>query len=403
MWMNVRKTIAGTNLEQAKSHNRRVVIEAVRTHGALSRAAIARLTALSSQTVSNIVEELEAAEMLRPEATQKGARGQPAVPFSLNPDGAYSIGLQLDHQSLVGVIADLSGTPRARMEKRVDRPTPADAMPALTATIDELLRGFRFDRKRLLGVGVAMPGPFGVEGLTSVGPTALPGWQDFDLERELQAATGLPVSVENDATAAAIGGRLYGVAKNLNSFVYLFMGTGLGAGLFLNGHLYKGSGHNAGEIGHMVVSPGGLPCGCGKSGCLERYVSLRAAYEFLDLPDPDHESPERLEQLLADGDPRLLAWIDNTTEPLRQAINVMELTLDPDTVVVGGFMPVAVIEALVARLEPLQLSVSNATRRATPRVIVGAAGKDTSVLGAAALPGVSETNPQFDVLQKPLG
>ena len=135
---------------------------------------------------------------------------------------------------------------------------------------------------------MAMPGPFGVEGLTSVGPTALPGWQDFPIAEELQQLTGIPVTVENDATAAAIGERLYGVARNLNSFVYLFIGTGLGAGLFLDGHLYKGSRHNAGEIGHMIVSPGGLQCDCGKRGCLERYVSLRAAYEFLDFPDPDH-------------------------------------------------------------------------------------------------------------------
>ena len=99
--MIVKKAIAGTNLEQAKSHNRRVVIEAIRTNGALSRAAIARLTALSSQTISNIVEELEKEELLRPEATQKGARGQPAVPYSINPDGGYSIGLQLDHQLAV--------------------------------------------------------------------------------------------------------------------------------------------------------------------------------------------------------------------------------------------------------------------------------------------------------------
>src|SRR5262245_25638726 len=112
--MNARKAVAGTNLEQAKSHNRRVVIETIRTNGALSRAAIARLTGLSSQTVSNIVEELETAELLKPEPTQKGTRGQPAVPYSINPDGGYSIGLQLDHQLLVGVVTDLSGKVRAR-------------------------------------------------------------------------------------------------------------------------------------------------------------------------------------------------------------------------------------------------------------------------------------------------
>ena len=398
----MKKAISGTNLEQAKSHNRRVVIEAIRTSGALSRAAIARLTALSSQTVSNIVEELETAGLLQPEPTLKGARGQPAVPYTINPDGGYSIGLQLDHQLLVGVITDLSGTVRARIERPVDRPTPAEAMPLLAAIADDLMRAFRFDRRRLLGIGMAMPGPFGVEGMTSVGPTALPGWQDFPIAEELQRLTGIAVTVENDATAAAIGERLYGVARNLNSFVYLFLGTGLGAGLFLNGHLYKGSRHNAGEIGHMIVNPGGLECGCGKRGCLERYVSLRAAYESLDLPDPDHASPELLESLLARADPRIEAWIDAAIQPLRQAINVMELALDPETVVLGGFMPLVVIERLAAGLEPLLLSVSTATERMVPRVVVGAAGKDTSVLGAAALPIFSETNPQFDVLQKPV-
>jgi predicted NBD/HSP70 family sugar kinase len=398
----LKKAISGTNLEQAKSHNRRVVIEAIRTNGALSRAAIARLTALSSQTVSNIVQELETAELLRPEPTLKGARGQPAVPYTINPDGGYSIGLQLDHQLLVGVITDLSGTVRARIERGIDRPTPAQAMPLLAAVSDDLMRAFRFDRTRLLGIGMAMPGPFGVEGMTSVGPTALPGWQDFPIAEELQRLTGIAVTVENDATAAAIGERLYGVARNLNSFVYLFLGTGLGAGLFLNGHLYKGSRHNAGEIGHMIVAPGGLECGCGKRGCLERYVSLRAAYESLDLPDPDHASPELLESLVARGDSRIETWIDNAVQPLRQAINVMELALDPETVVLGGFMPLAIIERLAAGLEPLLLSVSTATDRNVPRVVVGAAGKDTSVLGAAALPIFSETNPQFDVLQKPV-
>lgn len=401
--MTIRKAIAGTNLEQAKSHNRRVVIEAIRTNGALSRAAIARLTALSSQTVSNIVEELEAAGLLKPEPTQKGTRGQPAVPYSIDPDGGYSIGLQLDHQLLVGVVTDLAGTIRARVEHRVDRPTPADAMPLLAAMPADLARGFRFDRTRLLGIGMSMPGPFDVFGLTSVGPTALPGWQDFPLAVELEKMTGITVTVENDATAAAIGERLYGVARNLSSFVYLFLGTGLGAGLFLDGHLYKGSRHNAGEVGHMVVRPGGLACGCGKRGCLERYVSLRAAYESLALPDIDHASPELLEELLARGDSRIEAWIATAAEPLRQAINVLELALDPETVVLGGFMPPAIIERLAAQLEPLPMSVSTIGERAVPRVVIGAAGKDTSVLGAAALPIFSETNPQFDVLQKPLG
>ncbi len=332
-----------------------------------------------------------------------GDQGYPPGPSGMSEsrlttrDWLHVVGL-----TLVGVVTDLAGTIRARVEHRVDRPTPADAMPLLAAMPIDLARGFRFDRTRLLGIGMSMPGPFDVFGLTSVGPTALPGWQDFPLASELEKMTGITVTVENDATAAAIGERLYGVARNLSSFVYLFLGTGLGAGLFLDGHLYKGSRHNAGEVGHMVVRPGGLACGCGKRGCLERYVSLRAAYESLALPDIDHASPELLEELLARGDSRIEAWIATAAEPLRQAINVLELALDPETVVLGGFMPPAIIERLAAQLEPLPMSVSTIGERAVPRVVIGAAGKDTSVLGAAALPIFSETNPQFDVLQKPL-
>lgn len=153
----------------------------------------------------------------------------------------------------------------------------------------------------------------------------------------------------------------------------------------------------------MIVQPDGLGCFCGKRGCLERYVSLRAAYDCLELPDPDHASPDQLEQLLAAGDERLLAWVDQAAGPLRQAIDVLELAFDPETVVLGGFMPLSVIELLASRLEPLHLSVSSSLARSVPRVMVGATGKDTPVLGAAALPIFSETNPQFDVLQKPFG
>jgi predicted NBD/HSP70 family sugar kinase len=100
--------------------------------------------------------------------------------------------------------------------------------------------------------------------------------------------------------------------------------------------------------------------------------------------------------LLARGDDRIEAWIAVAAGPLRQAINALELTLDPETVVLGGFMPLSIIERVAAELEPL--SVATTSERTVPRVLIAAAGKDTSVLGAAALPIFSETNPQFDVL-----
>ncbi len=398
------KIISGTNLEQAKSHNRRVVIEAIRTNGPMSRAAIARMTALTTQTVSNIVEELARSHLLMPMEAQKIARGQPIIPYTLNPTGAYSIGLELGRRRAAGVLTDLSGAVCARIERHVDRPGPAEAMPIFAAIVRDLQLAFSFDRDRLLGAGIALPGRYADGGVTSLSPLNLPGWQDFPVASELERLVDLPVLVENDATAAAIGERLHGVARGLGSFVYLFLAGdgGIGAGMFLDGHLYKGSRANAGEIGHIIVEPHGRLCSCGKRGCLDRYVSPSVAYECLGIEDAQELDPDELDAMIAANGRGLEVWLEQAVQPLRQTIDFLELAFDPQTIVLGGSAPTSLMTRLTERVEPLHIPVNPSEKRTIPRLMIGATGKDTAILGAAALPIFSETNPQFDVLQKPL-
>ncbi|KAA1180273.1 ROK family transcriptional regulator [Rhizobium tropici] len=398
------KTISGTNLEQAKSHNRRVVIEAIRTNGPMSRAAIARMTALTTQTVSNIVEELARSHLVIPLEAQRIARGQPIIPYTINPTGAYSIGLELGRQRAAGVLTNLSGTVCARIERHVDRPAPQEAMPVFAAIVQDLQQAFSFDRGRLLGVGIALPGRYANGGVTSLSPLNLPGWQDFPVARELEWLIDLPVLVENDAMAAAIGERLYGVARGLGSFVYLFLASdgGIGAGMFLDGHLYKGSRANAGEIGHIIVEPHGRLCTCGKRGCLDRYVSPSVAYECLGIENAQELDPDDLDALIAANGHGLKVWLEQAVQPLRQTIDFLELAFDPQTIVLGGSAPTSLMTGLAESVEPLHIPVNPTEERSIPRLMIGASGKDTAILGAAALPVFSETNPQFDVLQKPL-
>ncbi|MBB3644127.1 putative NBD/HSP70 family sugar kinase [Rhizobium sp. BK619] len=399
------KAISGTNLEQAKSHNRRVVIEAVRTNGPLSRAAIARMTALTAQTVSNIVEELERSHLLVPAEAQKLARGQPIIPYSINPAGAYSIGLELGRQRASGVLTDLSGAVCARIERHVKHPDPQRAMPVLQSIVEDIQQAFVFDRNRLLGVGMALPGRYADGGITSLSPQNLPGWQDFPVGHELEQRVKVPVLVENDATAAAIGERLHGVARGLSSFVYLFLagGGGIGAGMFLDGHLYKGSRNNAGEIGHIIVEPHGKLCSCGKRGCLDRYISPTVAYEFMGITNAEELSSDDLDARIAGGGEGLDAWLDQAVQPLRQTLDFLELAFDPQTIVFGGSISTSLMRRLAERLEPLHVPIDPNRTRSVPRVMIGMTGKDTAILGAAALPIFSETNPRFDVLQKPVG
>ncbi|HBW2223571.1 TPA: ROK family transcriptional regulator [Klebsiella quasipneumoniae subsp. quasipneumoniae] len=387
---------SGTNLEHARVHNRRVIIEAVRLHGELTRAELARLTALTPQTVSNIVAELEQMDLLTSHQPRRASgRGQPAVPVSLNPASAWSIGIHLDHQTLIVVLVDLAGEVHFRRLILVQKPQPGATFARLAEVLDEIRALPTLDWSRVLGMGVVMPGPFGVEGISSTGPTTLNGWEGIDVAAELGRLSGLPVTLENDATVAAIGERFHGVARQLNSFVYLYIGTGLGAGIFSDGHVYTGHAHNAGEVGHIVVAPNGRPCYCGNEGCLERYVSLQAAYEFCGL-DPYRALPE---DLLSVDAALFDQWITSILAPLRQAINLLECVFDAETVVVGGMMPAPLLEKVLARLPPLYQSVRGRYLPAQ-RVKMGMTGTDTAALGAAALPIFDEFNPQFQVLMK---
>lgn len=389
-------TTSGTNLEHARAHNRRVVIEAIRLNGELTRAELARLTSLTPQTVSNIASELELAGILSSHLPRRvGGRGQPATPLTLNPDSAYSIGIHLDHQSLLVVLVDLTGNVRFRRLLLVQKPQPEPTLQTILQILQEMRQDIKIDWHKMLGMGIVMPGPFGVEGISSLGPTTLHGWDNIDVEARLSAATGWPVRLENDATVAAIGERFHGVAKQLNSFVYLYIGTGLGAGIFTDGRIYTGHAHNAGEIGHMVVQPGGRACYCGNHGCLERYLSLQAAYEGCGL-DPYTAMPE---DLLAVDEALFDHWLDSAIQPACQAINIMECVFDAQTVIIGGMMPQPLVEKLIKKLTPLYRSVRSRYPN-TMRVRMGMTGIDTPALGAAALPIFDEFNPQYEVLLK---
>ena len=131
--------VKGTNRDQTRPYNRRVVLETVRLRGPLSRADISRLTDLTPPAVNDITRELEKAGLLRAEGRRRTARGQPPVDYIINPEGGYSIGLQLDRDRLVGVVLDLAGDRRARTECRIEDPRPEAALPPMIELSRQLI------------------------------------------------------------------------------------------------------------------------------------------------------------------------------------------------------------------------------------------------------------------------
>lgn len=377
----------GNNAGKTRSYNRRVVLETVRLYGPVSRTEIARRADLTTQAVSNITADLLAEGLLLDTGRRRTERGQPPIEYEVNPDGGFTIGIEIAPGLVQAVVVNLAGRVLASRATPVDGPTPETAGPQLRAEVDALLATAGIDRTAVLGTGVVMPGPFGVEGLSSVGPTALPGWVGVDTAAFLGDAIGMPVQVENDATAAAVGERLHGAARDLRDFCLVHFGTGIGLGLVLGGQPYTGAFGNAGELGHVTVEPRGRPCFCGGHGCLERYASLHALAEALDGGDVD--------AVIRDGDPRLDAWIQVAADKLVTVVGMLENLFDPEAIVFGGRLPDQVLDRLIAAIGPLPNSVSRRTGRSTPRLLRGTTGGLTPALGAAALPIFETVTPDF--------
>ncbi|HEV2515430.1 MAG TPA: ROK family transcriptional regulator [Devosia sp.] len=385
----------GSNPGRNRSHNRRVVLDMVRAHGPLGRTEIARRAQLTAQAVTNIVDELVGEQMLVELGRLRSGRGQPPLQFAINPDGPMTVGVEIATDHIVAVLIDLSGQVRGQSIRPITATDPAHVLPELKRTVRSICSSVKREPVRLLGVGVVMPGPFEVEGMSSVGPATLPGWTGVDVGALASKAIGEAVVIENDATAAAVGERLYGAGRDHASFCFVYFGVGLGLGLIHEGRPLRGACGNAGEIGHLGVTPRNRPALYGADGALERFASLYALRERLNAAGLHGATIEDLQRLHEQGNAVLAAWIAEAADYLAPTVATLENLLDPETIIFGGALPDSIIDALIAALEPLPVSVATRRTRTSPRVIRGQTGQLTAALGAAALPLLETITPRL--------
>lgn len=394
-------SLFGTNLEHGQRYNRRVVLEAVRLYGPLSRAEIARRTGLSAQTISNLMEQLKPADLVTESARRTGGRGQPPINIEINPAGAYAFGISFDQDRLTVIALNLGGVVCGEVNFTPARATPGVLLPLIESGVNELIATHSIPADRIWGAGVALPTLVSRGRLTELGPLLSPEWRNYPLAAALQQRLRFPVLVDNDANGGAIGELLYGAGRKLRDFFYLYMGTGLGGGIIANSRPYRGAYGMSGEVAHIVSVPGGKACPCGNRGCLERYASLSAAHSALTgRPEDDPVDLTRIFAAFAAGDPKLMRWLDDCAGHLRCAIVSIENLLDPEAVIIGGLMPDAMLDALIAGIEPLPPSVSSRHNPGGARLIKAARGFDARALGAAALAMFDSMTPDFSMMMK---
>jgi predicted NBD/HSP70 family sugar kinase len=356
--------LKGTNQESGRPYNRRIVLETIRLHGPIARGDIARRVGLTVQTVSNIIRELELEGFLLAARELPKGRGLPPTFLKLDPGGGYAIGVHITPIGLKAALINLAGEVVGQRERKLRHMRPDRAFREI-GHIVESLRKLR-PRGRMLGIGLAMPGPFDVESMSFVGPTTLEGWKGIPVCEQLSRISGLPAFVEIDMAAAALGERLYGAGRTLREFYYLYFGVGLGGCLVHEGVPMRGAFGNAGEIGHIPLVPNGEACPCGNRGCLERYLSLEAL-------------ERRSAAIGFDG------WIAEAAPLLRATLVTIENLFDPETIVIGGPAEEQVLTRLLEAAEPLAHAVSERRERNKPRITRSVDGRNAVLRGAAAL------------------
>ncbi|MDE2565206.1 MAG: ROK family transcriptional regulator, partial [Burkholderiales bacterium] len=277
----------GSSQGGLRQYNERVVLQAIRLHGPLPAADLARLTHLTAQTVSIIAKRLLDDGLLHKGEPVRGRVGQPSVPLSLNPQGAYAIGIKIGRRSLDVLLVDFGGQVQQRWALDYEVADPGVLLPAIAQRLKDIRRKLGPERHdRVQGVGIAAPLSMGGwQQLLGLPAAVADKWQHLDLALEVGGLTALPVTLVKDTAAACVAELVAGRGRTLKSFLYVFVDTFIGGGLVLDSHLHGGLHGNAGAIGSLPLGPAGRGGAAPPAQLLSRasLLSLERAYAAAGL------------------------------------------------------------------------------------------------------------------------
>ncbi|HHT06832.1 MAG TPA: ROK family transcriptional regulator [Hydrogenispora sp.] len=275
-----------------KDLNRALVLYHLRRHGPLSQAEIAQQTKLSPSTLSKITEELKERKMIKEVGEGPSKGGRKPVFLEFNYDYGYAIGIKIEVKRVTIVLTDLKAQILDKNEMKFDYGTSSDEVIALIIEgITELTARNKGEDRHWLGVGI------GVSGLVNKQKgeliySRLLGWNRVPFRKILQEKFSVPVYVDNDVNVYTLAELTYGYGQDLNNFILVISGVGIGAGFVFNRQIYRGEFGGAGEVGHMVIFPEGKNCYCGRQGCLEAHAGEKYIIEETKrLLSADKDSP----------------------------------------------------------------------------------------------------------------
>jgi predicted NBD/HSP70 family sugar kinase len=269
--------------ELVSEQTRAEIFATVLTEGPISRTQLAQRLGLVPSSVTRMLPPLLEHDYLRESDTAPQGRGRPQKMLHVNPDKHLVVGMKIGPAQVSGVVTDMAANVLARAEEPIADCTPETALSAAASLTGRLLAEAPEAPEaadRVLGLGVGVSGHVDSAAGTCR-YSALLDWNKVDVAGPLQAATGLPVVVNNDVNTLVVAERWFGEGRDVDSFAVVTVGPGIGCGLLLDGALYSGATGLAGELGHLPLDPAGPMCSCGRRGCLEALAGDRAVLRHL--------------------------------------------------------------------------------------------------------------------------
>jgi glucokinase-like ROK family protein len=324
------------NQQIVKKNNKALVLQYIIEKEPISRADIAQSTGLHKATVSSLVNELLEEELIFESGPGESSGGRRPVILHFNKTAGYAIGIDIGVNYVLCVLTDLSGkimTEKNQVVKRTPYPSIMSIVQGMVESIKEEMPESRYG---IVGIGVGVPGIVNKEGTVLLAPNL--GWTNIQLKKDLEELFLVPVMIENEANAGAIGEQQFGAGQDLENVIYVSAGIGIGVGIILNKELYQGKNGFSGEMGHMVIDLNGKPCSCGSKGCWEAYASEHA---LLELAGEDTASLESLIEQAAKSDDTALGHFREIGGYLGFGINNIINTFNPDQVIIGNRLALA--------------------------------------------------------------
>ena len=336
------------NNQFLKKHNQTVILDLIRVNKSISKAELSQITGLSPTAIGIIVSGLLEEGYIHEIGAGESTGGRRPVILELKPCSFYSLGVDIDVNYINVILVDITGEIKYECDFPIKDFTGFDnVMVVIEKKLNEILKKFSLDIDKLLGIGISVPGMVDVTTRKIVLAPNL-GWRDVDIQSHISKNLNVPIYVENEAMASAICEHWVGSCQGVENFVCINIKSGIGAGIFTNGNLYRGVLGSAGEVGHIVVDENGPKCGCGNYGCLETMASINSIVEnakklvrqgvvssLNEIEDVDTIDIEQIIHAAELGDEAAKSVLVDSARYLGIAISNLVNILNPEKIVIG--------------------------------------------------------------------